>query len=252
MSERLALMAGNWKMNLTAGRAAELAESVGRGSPDSGVEVMVAPPFTALSAVAEAVRELPIKLGAQNLYPAKEGAFTGEISGAMLRDLGVVYVILGHSERRHIMGESDDFIRDKVAAAQESGLIPVLCCGEKLEEREAGQTMEVIETQLEQGLKDISVPAPRDLVVAYEPVWAIGTGKTATPEIAQEVHGKIRDWLAGRYNKDLAKGVRILYGGSVKGSNVKALMAETDIDGALVGGASLSAEAFLPIVNYRL
>ena len=252
MSERLALMAGNWKMNLNAKEAAELARAIGRETPSSGVEVMVAPPFTALPAVAEASRGLPIKLGAQNCYPAREGAFTGEISPPMLKDLGVTYVILGHSERRHVLGESNGFIRDKVAAVQESGLIPVLCCGELLEEREAGRTMEVIETQLAQGLKDISLSGPGGLVMAYEPVWAIGTGKTATPELAQEVHGRIREWLGGRYNKELAKGVRILYGGSVKGSNVKALMAEADIDGALVGGASLSAEAFLPIVNYRL
>ena len=252
MSERTALMAGNWKMHLTTAKAAELATEVGRGAPDQGVEVMVAPPFTALAAVAQAVKGLPVKLGAQNLYPAPEGAFTGEVSAPMLADLGVAYVILGHSERRHILGESDAFIRDKVAAAREGGLIPVLCCGELLEDREAGKTMEVIKTQLEQGLKDIAVESPQDLVLAYEPVWAIGTGKTATPEIAQEVHGRIREWLAGRYNKDLAKGVRILYGGSVKGSNVKALMAEEDIDGALVGGASLTAEAFLPIVRYRL
>ena len=252
MAERLALMAANWKMHLTSDKAAELAEEIVQGSPDSGVEVMVAPPFTALAAVAEAIKGSPLKLGAQNLYPAPEGAFTGEISAAMLADLGVGYVILGHSERRHILGEEDGFIRDKVASTLEAGLIPVLCCGEKLEEREAGQTMEVIEAQLEQGLRDIPISAPDRLVVAYEPVWAIGTGRTATPGIAQEVHKKIRDWLAGRYHKDLAMGLRILYGGSVKGSNVKALMAEADIDGALVGGASLSGEAFLPIVRYRL
>lgn len=251
MSDRLPLMAGNWKMNLTEAQAVALAEAIAAGSPTQGVEVMLAPTFTALSAVGRALAKTQVKLGAQNLYPAGDGAFTGEISPLMLTDLGADYVILGHSERRHIMGEEDEFIRDKVEAAQANGLIPVLCCGEQLEDRQAGKTMAVIEAQLEGGLNGLEFTSGAELVIAYEPVWAIGTGQTATPEMAQEVHAKIRSWLEKRFNKGLANEIRILYGGSVKKGNVKALMAEADIDGALVGGASLTAEAFLPITGFR-
>ena len=249
------LIAGNWKMNgLLADGLALVRDLKARVAAQGtgAFDLLVCPPATLLQPLHQELQGSGIALGAQDCHALTSGAHTGEISAAMLADLGVGYVILGHSERRHILGEEDGFIRDKVASTLEAGLIPVLCCGEKLEEREAGQTMEVIEAQLEQGLRDIPISAPDRLVVAYEPVWAIGTGRTATPGIAQEVHKKIRDWLAGRYHKDLAMGLRILYGGSVKGSNVKALMAEADIDGALVGGASLSGEAFLPIVRYRL
>jgi triosephosphate isomerase len=245
-------MAGNWKMHKTLSQARELARTMVQEIDPAGAEVMLAPPFTALAAIKEVIQGSPVKLGAQNLYPAPEGAFTGEISAPMLLDLGVEYVILGHSERRHVMGETDGFIRDKVLSALEGGLSPILCVGEKLEEREEGRTMEVVEGQLEKGLAGLAGDRSGRLVIAYEPVWAIGTGRTATPGIAQEVHAGIRSWLAARFNKDLASGTRILYGGSVKGDNVKALMAETDIDGALVGGASLTAEGFLPIARFQL
>ncbi|MBW1714001.1 MAG: triose-phosphate isomerase [Deltaproteobacteria bacterium] len=252
MAERTPLMAGNWKMHKTGAEAVALAQAVGRASPSQGVEVMVAPPFTALSLVSQAIKDLPLKLGAQNLYPAGEGAFTGEISPKMLADLGVDYVILGHSERRQILGEEDGFIRQKVEAALAQGLRPILCCGETLDQRQAGQTEVVIEGQLEKGLAGLELEDGQDLVVAYEPIWAIGTGQTASPDQAQEVQGHIRSWLVARFNKEVAKAIRILYGGSVKGDNVKALMAQVDIDGALVGGASLTPEAFLPIVGFEL
>jgi len=252
MPQRRPLMAGNWKMYKTRAQARELARMIVRGIDPAGAEVMIAPPFTALAAVREVIQGSPVKLGAQNLHPGREGAFTGEVSVPMLLDLGVDYVILGHSERRHILGEKDDFIRAKVLAALEAGPTPILCVGEKLEEREEGRTMEVVGGQLEQGLAGLEPDHPGALVIAYEPVWAIGTGRTATPQIAQEVHAGIRSWLAARFNKDLASGIRILYGGSVKGDNVKALMAEADIDGALVGGASLTAEGFLPIARFQL
>ncbi len=250
MVDRTPLIAGNWKMYKTKAEAVALAEAVANSVVD-GVEVMIAPPFTSLAPVAEAIAGTKLKLGAQNLYPSGQGARTGEICPEMLTDLGVSYVIVGHSERRQFMTETDEFIRDKVAAALEAGLIPVLCVGESLEQREAGQTEAVIEDQLARNLAGIELASGLELVVAYEPVWAIGTGRTAAPEQAQEVHDFIRRWLADRFDKGLANSLRILYGGSVNAGNVRELMAQPDLDGALVGGASLEAESFSAIVGYQ-
>ena len=249
MPQRRPLMAGNWKMHLKAAQARALAEEVAqRTAAGGGVEVMIAPPFTSIFAVAQALAGSGVALGAQNLYPADEGAFTGEISPLMLVDLGVSYVIVGHSERRHVLGESDDFIRQKVAAALTHRLRPVLCLGETLNQRQAGETEAVIEDQFRLGLEGLEAGQVRGLVIAYEPVWAIGTGQTATPAQAQAVHAFIRQLLTDRFDKGIANSTRILYGGSVKAENTAVLMAEEDIDGALVGGASLEAESFGAIV----
>jgi len=248
---RRPLMAGNWKMHKTTGQARDLASALVAGAKDDRVEVMIAPPFTALATVAGVLAGSPVQLGAQNLYPAPEGAYTGEVSPAMLVDLGVSYAILGHSERRQIFGESDEFIRQKVAAALEAGLKPVLCVGETLDQRRAGETTAVVEGQLHNCLKGLEAGSAGSLTIAYEPVWAIGTGQTATAAQAEEVHRFIRTWLAGRFDNGLANSVRILYGGSVKADNVRELMSEPDIDGALVGGASLDARSFLAIVGYK-
>lgn len=252
MSERVPLMAGNWKMHKTLAQARELAQGVSEAAQAAeGVEVMIAPPFTAIHAAAQAVAGGPVMLGAQNVYPAGQGSFTGEICADLLADLGVTYVIIGHSERRWILGEDDSFIRDKAAAVIKAGLRPVLCVGESLEEREAGRTAEVVQGQLAAGLEGFQAGECADLVMAYEPIWAIGTGRTASPETAQECHADIRSWLADRFNISLANSLRILYGGSVNGGNVKDLMAQPDVDGALVGGASLTVEDFSAIVRFR-
>ncbi len=245
------LMAGNWKMHKTVNEALAFVEAFKPlVAEEQEREILLAPPFTALDALSKALQGTNITLGAQNCHWEDEGAFTGEISPKMLADLGVVYVILGHSERRHIFGETDEVIRRKVEAARRHGLRPILCVGETLDERVAGDTMVVLERQLRQGLKGFSVGDLEGLVVAYEPVWAIGTGKTATPEIAQEAHAFCRKILADMFGQDFADAVRILYGGSVKPENVVGLMAQTDIDGALVGGASLSPEVFAKIVRF--
>ncbi len=211
-------------------------------------EVLVCPPFTAIYAVKREIEGSPIKLGAQNMFYEEKGAFTGEISPLMLKDLGCSYVILGHSERRHIFGETDELINKKVASAVKHGLVPILCVGELLEERESGKTKNVVERQLLEGLKGLK--EGDEFVIAYEPVWAIGTGKTATPEQAQEVHKFIRELLAENFGREKAERVRILYGGSVKPENIKGLMEMPDIDGALVGGASLRAASFAKIVAF--
>ena len=211
-------------------------------------EVLVCPPFTAIYAVKREIEGSPIKLGAQNMFYEEKGAFTGEISPLMLKDLGCSYVILGHSERRHIFGETDELINKKVASAVKHGLVPILCVGELLEERESGKTKSVVERQLLEGLKGLK--EGDEFVIAYEPVWAIGTGKTATPEQAQEVHKFIRELLAENFGREKAERVRILYGGSVKPENIKGLMEMPDIDGALVGGASLRAASFAKIVAF--
>jgi len=214
-------------------------------------DVLVAPPFTALAAVAEALRGSDVFLGAQNMHWEREGAFTGEISPAMLKQAGCSHVILGHSERRHIFGESDDMVARKTRAAVDNGLTPILCVGETLPERESSLTLEVIERQLERSLRALTPDEVSRTVVAYEPVWAIGTGRTATPAQAQEVHAFIRKRLSATHGEPAAAAVRILYGGSVKPANVDGLMAEPDVDGALVGGACLKAESFLRIVHYQ-
>ncbi|MEO2066580.1 MAG: triose-phosphate isomerase [Desulfurobacteriaceae bacterium] len=246
---RRLLIAGNWKMNKTVPEAIELV----RGLKErlKGVEdrdVLICPPFTALYPVSKELEDSQILLGGQNMFYEEKGAFTGEISPLMLKDVGCSFVILGHSERRHIFGEDDKLINKKVISAVKHGLIPILCVGERIEEREEGRTEEVIEKQVREGLKGLS---PEDeFVIAYEPVWAIGTGKTATPEMAQEVHSFIREILKELFGEEKAGRVRILYGGSVKPENAKGLLEMPDIDGALVGGASLKAESFSAIVQF--
>ncbi len=241
------LIAGNWKMNLDRASATALAEAIA-GGVDGQVETALFPPFVYLDAVRRVLEGTPVAHGGQNMYPAESGAFTGEVSGPMLVDLGCRYVLLGHSERRHVIGESDAFVGEKVAAAFAVGLVPVLCVGETLEEREADRTMEVIARQMEAGCQGVGADEAARMVIAYEPVWAIGTGRTATPEQAQAVHADLRQWLVDRYNADVARQIRIQYGGSVKPSNASDLLSQPDIDGALVGGASLEAGSFLDIV----
>jgi len=249
---RKPLMAANWKMHLSIREAvnfvASLHEAVGTPADR---EVLIAPPFTHLWALREAMGAAGYSLAAQNCHWEEKGAFTGEISLPMLQEVGCAYVILGHSERRHIFGESDEWVGLKTVAAFAHGMSPILCVGEKLEEREAGRTEEVLLRQLETGLARVPSERIGDLVIAYEPVWAIGTGKTASPEQAQEAHAFIRGWLAERFQKEIAKNIRILYGGSVKPDNVDALMAQPDIDGALVGGASLDVASFGRIVRFQ-
>ena len=249
--KRRPLIAGNWKMHKTVPETLAYIEAfkpLVAGVDDR--DIMLAPPFTALDAAQRALEGTNIALGAQNCHWEEEGAFTGEVSPRMLADLGVAYVIIGHSERRHIFGETDEMIRRKVEAALRHELVPILCIGERLEEREAGKTLSVLERQLKEGLKGLSASDLRDLVVAYEPVWAIGTGKTATPEQAEEAHAFCRKLLAGMFGEEFAERTRILYGGSVKPENVVGLMARPDIDGALVGGASLKPDVFARIVCF--
>lgn len=249
---RTPLIAGNWKMYLTRAEAVELASAVAAASQGlTDREVMIAPSFTALAAVKEAVAGSPVKVAGQNVGWEKEGAFTGEVSPPMLRDAGAEMVIIGHSERRHVFGEDNAMINRRLRAALQFALTPILCVGETLAEREAGNTFNVIEEQLTQGLMEISVKQMGKVVLAYEPVWAIGTGKTATDAQAQEVHAFIRQFLARFYEKTLADRSRILYGGSVKPENVDSLMAQPDIDGVLVGGASLKATAFERIIHFQ-
>jgi triosephosphate isomerase len=211
---------------------------------------MIAPPYLSLAAVKEAVADSPVRVAAQNVAWEKQGAFTGEISPPMLEDVGVDMVILGHSERRHVFGEDNAMVNRRVLGSLQFNLSPILCVGETLDEREQGNTFKVVEEQLSQGLKDVQAEQMQQVVIAYEPVWAIGTGKTATKEQAQEVHAFIRTTLANLYEKTLADSVRILYGGSVKPENIDSLMAQPDVDGALVGGAALQAESFARIINF--
>jgi triosephosphate isomerase len=213
-------------------------------------EVAVAPPFTALAAVGEALRGSAVALAAQNMHWEKEGAFTGEVSPVMLRDLGCRYAIVGHSERRQLFGETDDGVARKCVGAFDHGLVPIACVGETLAERDSGRTMEVVERQVERALRELTPDRAAALVVAYEPVWAIGTGRNATPEQAQDVHRAIRRLVSRSHGEAPAAALRILYGGSVKPENIGPLMAQPDVDGALVGGASLTAPGFLKIVHY--
>lgn len=249
---RIPLMAGNWKMHKNVGEAKELAQALverTRGASDR--EVLLCPPFTALPAVAKVLVGSHISLGAQNMHWEASGAFTGEVSGQMLRDVGCDCVIIGHSERRHIFGESDEVLNRKVRAAFGVGLRPIFCVGETLEERDAGRQEEVVERQIRTGLAELTADQVRGLVIAYEPVWAIGTGRTATPDIAETMHRYARSLLIDLWGEPVAEAVRIQYGGSVKPDNVDALMAQPDIDGALVGGASLVVDAFERIVLFR-
>ncbi|MDY6973165.1 MAG: triose-phosphate isomerase [Thermodesulfobacteriota bacterium] len=254
MIERKPLIAGNWKMNLDLDESFKLVEVITSGIDKSiTVDVLVAPPFTALAAVKQAIGDSRIFLGAQNMHWEMNGAYTGEISGKMLNEAGCTHVILGHSERRTLFSETSETINRKVMAAVLLGLIPILCIGETLEERESGRTFDVIKEQLDVSLQTLreNQGMPPSTILAYEPVWAIGTGRTAAPEQAQEVHEFIRNWLKRSFGAETANQVRILYGGSVKPGNVVDLMAKTDIDGALVGGASLRAESFVQLIRFQ-
>ena len=243
-------IAGNWKMNMTPSEGKAFAKELVKALEGSSVKVMVAPPFVTIPAVLEAVKGSSIIVAAQNMSDNLSGAFTGEVSAKMLKDLGVTNVILGHSERRALYQENDQFINRKVLLALSEGMDVDLCIGETLEEREAGKLEEVLTRQVTEGLKGVSAEQMKHITLAYEPVWAIGTGKTATPEDADAAHAFVRSLVAKLYTKGVAEELIIQYGGSVKASNAKALMSKEHIDGALVGGASLSVEQFLPIVNF--
>ncbi|MDG2255423.1 MAG: triose-phosphate isomerase [Opitutaceae bacterium] len=242
-------IAGNWKMNKTPEEGAKLASEIASiVSKDASVDVVICPTFTALDRVSQAIEGSAVKLGAQNLYPKTSGAYTGEISPEMLREVFAKFVILGHSERREYFGESDAFVNEKVKFSLENLINPILCIGETLEQREADETLEVVKTQLLGGLVGVEAFQMGSVVVAYEPVWAIGTGKTATPKMAQEVHGSIRTLLNEQYGDAVGEKVRILYGGSMKPANAEELLSQKDIDGGLIGGAALDSNSFCDLV----
>lgn len=248
---RRKVIAGNWKMNNNLSESQNLISKLisGFGSEKINCDVIICPPFTSLNEAGSLVKNTAIKLGAQNMYFEENGAFTGEISASMLKSVGCEYVILGHSERRTIFGENDQLINKKIKKALTSELKPIFCVGETLQEREGNVTKDVIKRQVTEGLKDITANDMDRIIIAYEPVWAIGTGKTATPEQAQEVHAFIRDLIANLYSKSVADALIIQYGGSVKPENAKELLSQKDIDGSLVGGACLKADSFISIIK---
>ena len=250
--DRKVIIAGNWKMNKTAAEGKALVEALKGLVADvcpSKADIVVCPPFTTIAAVAEAIKGSNIKLGAQNIHWAASGAFTGEIAADMLKELGVEYVIIGHSERRQYFGETDETVNKRVKAALAAGFKPIVCIGEMLEERESGKTEKVLFTQLEGGLAGLTKEDMANVVIAYEPVWAIGTGKTATPELAEETHNFIRMTRNDMFGKEVGEGVRIQYGGSMKAENAKELVAQRNIDGGLIGGAALKADSFAALVH---
>lgn len=250
MSLRKKLIAGNWKMNKTSAEALSLSkEIVAEVGKVIDVEIVVCPPFTSLETVSKAIDGSSVKLGAQNMHPEASGAYTGEVSAPMLRALFATHVILGHSERRAYFGETDAFINKKVLASIKNQLKPILCVGETLAEREGGTTLKVVQTQLEGGLAGVSKDDAASVVIAYEPVWAIGTGKVATTAQAQEVHAFIRSLLVKLFGEQVAQKVRILYGGSMKPQNAPELLAQKDIDGGLIGGAALETRSFVDLVK---
>jgi triosephosphate isomerase len=251
MSERTPIIAGNWKMHKTRAETRGLMRELVEGvqTRPAACEIIVAPPFVSIVDAIEDAKGAPISVSGQNMHWEDHGAFTGEISGAMLKEAGCSHVIIGHSERRQFFGETDETVNLKIKAAMKIGLAPIFCLGESLTEREAGGTFEVVKTQLARGLDGVTISDASRFVMAYEPVWAIGTGRTATPEQAQEVHKFLRDELASIAGKDCAGKARILYGGSVKPDNTRSLMACDDIDGCLVGGASLKSVDFLGIIR---
>jgi len=249
MTTRRPIIAGNWKMNPgTLDEAKSLAEGVAAGTFGE-VDVVLIPPACFLGPVCKAAGDGPVGVGAQNIHPAAKGAFTGELAGSMLTSMGCQYAVCGHSERRTLFGESSEFVGEKVRATLAAGLTPILCFGETREQREGGQTEAVVAEQLAGGLAELDAEAATKCVLAYEPVWAIGTGLTATPEQAEATHAFIRGWLVERFDQATADAIRIQYGGSVKPHNAAELLAQPNIDGALVGGASLKAESFLAIVG---
>jgi triosephosphate isomerase len=247
---RKRIVAGNWKMNMNDADGAALAEALvdGTAGKTAPCEIVIFPPFTAIAAVARALEGSAIALGGQDLFYEDAGAFTGEVSGPMLRSLGCSYVLVGHSERRHIIGEGGDLLARKVRAALRTGLTPVFCVGELLDEREGGRAAEVVATEMREGLAELGKEEITRAVLAYEPVWAIGTGKTATPQDASEMHAVIREVLQRMFNEEVAESVPILYGGSVKPDNAARLMGVPGVDGVLVGGASLEAPSFIDII----
>jgi triosephosphate isomerase len=253
---RKPFVAGNWKMNTDSNSSVSLAEGIASESSEiagqSSVDIAVFPSFIYLQSIIKTLGVSNIAVGAQDLYFEQNGAFTGEISVPMLKDIGCTYALCGHSERRHVIGETDELINKKVTAAISGGLLPVLCVGELLEERKASQTNEVVTRQVKKGLAGLSAEKIPAVTIAYEPVWAIGTGLTATPEQAQEAHELVRKLLAEMYDAQLAEEIRILYGGSVKPDNAAELMQQQDVDGSLVGGASLKADSFLSIIRAAL
>ncbi|MFH1777787.1 MAG: triose-phosphate isomerase [Candidatus Omnitrophota bacterium] len=248
---RKPIIAGNWKLNKTINQAKELIKGLKENLVSvEDVEIVVCPVYTALAEVAKIIKDTNIKLGAQDVYWQESGAYTGEVSTTLLRDVGCSYVIVGHSERRQFFHETNETVNNKARSVFAAGLVPIVCVGEKLAERESGKTFDIVRAHVEGALKDITEPDILKTVIAYEPVWAIGTGRTATPKQAEEVHAFIRDLLGRLYDQKTAESVRIQYGGSVTPENIKALMNERDIDGALVGGASLKAGSFVKIVKY--
>ena len=250
---RKVIIAGNWKMNKTAAEGKALVEALKPLVADVvDADVVVCPPFTSISAVVEAAKGSNIKVGAQNIHWAESGAFTGEISAAMLKETGIDYVIIGHSERRQYFGETDETVNKRIKAALAADLIPIVCIGELLEEREGGKTETVLDTQLKGGLADLTGDDMKKVVLAYEPVWAIGTGKTATPEMAEETHAFIRKTLNDMFGKEIGEGVRIQYGGSMKAENAQQLVAQTNIDGGLIGGAALKADSVSDLIHNAL
>ncbi|MBD3379648.1 MAG: triose-phosphate isomerase [Candidatus Omnitrophica bacterium] len=247
---RKPIIAGNWKMNKDVNEAVQLVNEIKRGVSDiDNVDIIVCPPYVDLSDAGEMLASGNIGVGGQNCFWEKEGAYTGEISVGMLKSVGCGYVIIGHSERRKYFGETNETVNKRIKAAIEGGLVPIICVGETLEEREAGKTMDVVKDHVEGALSGFDEGFIKDIVIAYEPVWAIGTGKTATPDQAQEVHAMIRKLLEDLYSGEWAAGTRILYGGSVKPSNIEELMKQEDIDGGLIGGASLKSEGFVDIIK---
>jgi triosephosphate isomerase len=243
-------IAGNWKMHMTIPEALELVNQLQEASPGfEEAQCVVIPPFTALNEVNKALQGSPILLGSQNVFWEEKGAFTGEVSAPMLKDAGCAFVVIGHSERRQYFGETNETVNKKIHATLTQGLIPIMCIGETLEERENGQTMTKVETQIAEGLNGLKTEDIQQIIIAYEPIWAIGTGRTATPDQAQEVHSFIRKKLAEKHGNDVASYAIILYGGSVKSENSFSLLKEKDINGALVGGASLKADSFAEIAK---
>ena len=251
MTNRTPIIAGNWKMHNTLAESADLITALTKAGNKNHVEIIVAPSYTSLAKVAELAKGSEIQIAAQDVHWEDKGAFTSAVSPLQAKDAGAALTLVGHSERRSVFGDTDEILNKKVAAALRHGLKVIFCVGETLEEREAGKTLDVIESQLKNGLKDFTEEQLNGIIIAYEPVWAIGTGKTATPEQAQEVHAAIRAYLAKAYSAAFAEATRILYGGSVKDSNVDEIMAKPDVDGALVGGQSLIADKFARIINFN-
>ncbi len=247
---RKPIIAGNWKMNMTIADAISFVNDIKEQVKDTDVEVVIAAPFVMLKDLKEVSKGTRIKIAAQNMHFEDSGAFTGEVSADMLNELGIDYVIIGHSERRAMFNETDETCNKKIKKAIEKGIKPILCCGETLEEREAGKEKQIVKSQIEKGLNDIAASDISNLVIAYEPIWAIGTGKTATSEQANDIIAYIREVVKDLYSDVESEEIRIQYGGSVKPANVEQIMNESDIDGALVGGASLKADSFVELVNF--